>query len=324
MISMCDRVILTATSTAMMLIQAMRGKPFKAMGFAGTTKPKACISAWPFPDMKVSVKATLTKHVDRIGRLQCKPVGGHHVPNSSQLQEAHDVAVRSQASKAAQRLLLSCFQDETLAHPEPWMATASTVFNYIAKEVQQPYMKPLRDWVLAALEATSAGDYHAESQLVHLIVNIISHAGQSHSTNSRTPFMRFLAKDDRVYCINWTDLSAKTWNLLQDTALTRLECQALLSCIAWKPSGTMPLNQSNYTESVWPNASRVLNLYEQGVTGEALLNTETLDDVRPATRSKRSRSGHPDGDGRASWRPQPGADAQGRPPLPRQSCNLVI
>jgi hypothetical protein len=324
-ISMCERVTLTASSTATMLIQALRKTSFQVMRFAGTTKPKACTKAFCFPEMKEPVTHSLNHFGGRLQRLQGKPVGGICILQSVQVSDAHSVASKPHVPETARKFLNKVFsmsRDTALAG---WMASTVMVMQALREEVDQVYMKPLKQWLSPMLEGTSITDRINGNRIVHLLVNIVSRMSQPCGRSQCAPLLRFIAMDEMVYSVNWSALTAVTWNKLHAQGMTQMQVQCELTSVRWSPTKPCPSNTPNFQENVWSHACSVMNLYEQGIKGQELLNALAIDDVAPARGTKRvhdSTSSRSAEAGSRTARAHPENCA--RPPLARSGTKTVL
>jgi hypothetical protein len=324
-VSMCERVTLTASSTATMLIQALRKKPFHVMKFAGTSKPKACTKAFCFPEMKDPVTHSLNHFGGRLQRLQGKPVGGICVLQPSQVSNAHSVASKSQVPEAARKFLHRVFSMSRDPALDGWMASTAMVMQALRAEVDQDYMKPLKQWLSPMLEGTCTTDRINGNRIVHLLVNIVSRMRQPCGQRQCRALLRFIAMDEMVYSVNWTALSAETWNKLHSQGMTQMQVQCTLTSVRWNPMQPCPSNTPNFQEDVWSHAFCVMDLYQQGIKGQELLNALAIDDVVPARGTKRahdSTSSRTAGAASSTARPYPENNA--RPPLARSGTKTVL
>ena len=319
-ISMCERVTLTAASTAMILIQALRKKTFKVMRFAGTTKPKACTKPFCFPEMRECVTRSLNHFGGRLQRLQGKPVGGTCILHPTQVSDAHSVASKPLAPEAARKLLTRCLSVPRDTSGPAWKASTVSVMQVLRAEVDQEYMKPLKPWLGPMLEGVSLTDRVNGNKIVHLLVNIVSRMRQPRAQSQRDPLLRFVAMDDMVYSVNWTALNSQTWNMLHDQGINQMQIECELTSCKWIPTQPWPSNTPNFHDNAWAHVFFEMNLYEQGIKGQELLNAIAIDDVTPGRGTKRALDATSSRTARGSSeaaRPNPGAP--GLPPLPR-SC----
>jgi hypothetical protein len=325
MLSMCDTVIFTVTSTATMLIQAMRKQPFNLMSSAGTNKPNACLKPFPFPEMKVAVSKTLTTFGHRVNRLVCKPLGGQHAPTAEEVEDAHSHGLQPKAGDAARALLMACFQQHTgQLVLDQCKIMYSKLQECLQAERGKAYMRPLQEWLQTVLPSAPSGDLCTVHRAIHVLVNVISRAGLKTGSTTKVPLRCFVARFPYVYCVNWTDITAVLWKELHENPNSDADLWPMLAGIAWRPNEPVPMFQANLTEDVWLSAPKLTNLYDQGLCGDRLLDADTIDDVVQPISVPRSHVGS-----RGRKRPTPSCaglvftNEDGRPPLTRPAVTLM-
>ena len=284
MLSMCETVIFTATSTATMLIQAMRKQPFVNTSAAGTTKPNACLKPFPFPEMKEAVSKTIAAFGHRINRLVCKPLGGRHPPNAAETEDAYEYGERPKVGDAARELLVECFRKNTSQGNGEWKIMYSALQDFLHAERGKPYMSPLKEWIATVLDNAPCGDLWIANRAIHALVNCMTRAGLKTGSITKVQVRSFVARFPYIYCVNWTGIDAMTWKELHETHDSDHNLSQMLAGIAWRPHEPVPMYQANLIEDVWLSAPRLTNLYDQGLIGDRLMDIDTIDDVTPSTK----------------------------------------
>lgn len=186
-------------------------------------------------------------------------------------------------------------------------------------------MAPLQEWLQTVVECAPSGDLCTVHRAIHVLVNIISRAGLKTSSTTKAPLRCFLARFPYVYCVNWTDITAVIWKELHEDPDSEADFSPLLAGISWRPNEPVPMYGANLTEDVWMSAPKKTNLYDQGLSGDRLLDADTIDDVvRPKSAPLSSYVSS-----RAKKRPAPSSAGQAsasgdaRPPLARPAVTFM-